>query len=143
MISRGMPDAAEAVPIRREPERPMPRAVPEAAPPRQETADRPAPDFHLLHYRLAALERLSALRDKGALSAEEFEAEKALVLRLPAEELMLDSVCALPQRGPSLLGRLFGWKLLAAGLVAGFGLVAFTAPQDLAHLADRATAFFL
>jgi hypothetical protein len=142
MISRGIPDAAEAVPIRREPERPMPHAVPDAAPYRHEAADLPAPDFHLLHYRLAALERLSALRDKGALSAEEFQAEKALVLRLPAEELVLDSSCELPPRGPSLLGRLFGWKLLIAGLAAGFGFVAFTAPQDLAHLADRASAFF-
>jgi len=98
----------------------------------------PAPDFCLVHHRLAALERLSLLRDKGALSAEEFAAEKALVLRLPAEELMLVPEGMLPPRGPSLLGRLMSWKLLAAGVAAGLCLSAYTAPRDLMLLADQA-----
>ena len=141
MISRGMPGAAQAVPIRREPE---PRAEPAAAPrivPTPPAEDRPAPDFHLLHYRLAALERLSALRDKGALTFEEFAAEKALILRLPAEELVLGAESILPPRGPSLLGRLFGWKLLMVGTLAGLGFVAATAPQELTHLVDRVSGF--
>lgn len=98
----------------------------------------PAPDFCLVHHRLAALERLSLLRDKGALTAEEFAAEKGLVLRLPAEELMLSPAGMVPTRGPSLLGRLLSWKLLAAGLVAGLCLSAYTAPRDLMLLADQA-----
>lgn len=144
MISRGMPGAAEAIPIRREPV----REAPPPAAPRAASAEAaipavrelPAPDFHLLHYRLAALERLSALRDKGALTFEEFAAEKALVLRLPAEELLLGAESILPPRGPSLLGRLFGWKLLLLGGLAGLGFVAVTAPQELTNLVDRFSA---
>jgi hypothetical protein len=133
MISRGLPAAAEAVPIRREPE---PRQAP--APPAERTAPAASPDYHLIHYRLAALERLSVLRDRGALSADEFAAEKALVLRLPAEELELGREMAAVRRGPSLLGRLFSPKFIAVGAAAGLCLSAFTAPQDLLGLLDRA-----
>jgi putative oligomerization/nucleic acid binding protein len=118
------------------PETAGPTLVPQSARPVGPTA--PAPDFCLVHHRLAALERLSVLRDKGALSAEEFAAEKALVLRLPAEELMLAPEGMLPPRGPSLLGRLLSWKLLAAGIVGGLCLSAYTAPRDLMILADQA-----
>lgn len=107
-------------------------------PPRPAEAFEPASDFCLVHHRLAALERLSLLRDKGALSAEEFAAEKALVLRLPADELMFAPEGMVPPRGPSLLGRLFSWKLLAAGAAAGLCLSAFTAPRDLMAMADQA-----
>lgn len=120
-----------------------PRAEPRSASPVQPPAAAapsagPAPDFNLVHHRLAALERLSLLRDKGALSAEEFAAEKALVLRLPAEELWLAPEAAIPTRGPSLLGRLFSLKMLVAGAAAGVCLSAITAPQDLLSLIDRA-----
>ena len=143
MISRGMPSAAEAAPIRLEPE-PKLRAVPsEPEPPRTAAApvrrDGPAPDYQLVHFRLEALERLSLLRDKDALSAEEYEAEKSLVLRLPADDLEQMQESILPPRGPSLLGRIFGWKLILTGLIAGLGFVVFTAPQDLAGLIDRAS----
>lgn len=96
-------------------------------------------DYQLVRERLDALERLSLLRDIGVLSPEEFAAEKALVLRLPAEELLLDEEHMLPRRGPSLLGRLFGWKMLLVGAVVGLGLSAYTAPQDLMKLADSAS----
>ena len=138
MISRGMPGAAESAPVRLEPE-PRLRAVPSE--PEQPTAapvglDERVPDYQLVHFRLEALERLSLLRDKGALSSSEYECEKRLVLRLPADELdeMRESI--LPPRGPSLLGRL-GWKLILAGLVLGLAFVAFTAPQELSGLAER------
>jgi len=122
------------------------RAVPPSRPVERPVALERAPsapisiaDYQLVRERLDALERLSLLRDIGVLSPEEFAAEKALVLRLPAEELLLDSESMLPRRGPSLLGRLFGWKMLLAGAVIGLGLSAYTAPQDLMKLADSAS----
>jgi hypothetical protein len=96
-------------------------------------------DYQLVRERIDALERLSLLRDIGVLSPEEFAAEKALVLRLPAEELLLDEDQMLPARGPSLLGRLFGWKTFLIGAAIGLGLSAYTAPQDLMKLADGAS----
>ena len=127
--------------------RPELRAVPQPRP-----AERPAPaqpqgpaapaviaDYQLVRERIDALERLSLLRDIGVLSPEEFAAEKALVLRLPADELQLDEEHMLPPLGPSLLGRLFGWKMLLTGAVVGLALSAYTAPQDLAKLADGAS----
>lgn len=123
-ISRGTEKAGAA-----------PRLVREtAAPPPRAQAAEPAADLHLVHHRLVALERLAALHEKGALSAEEFAAEKALVMRVPADELVLSPDAALPVRGPSLLGRLFNPKLIAAGIVAGLALSAYTQPQELAAL---------
>ena len=61
------------------------------------------------------------------------------MLRLPAEELLLGEDQMIVPRGPSLLGRLFGWKMLLAGAVVGLGLSAYTAPQDLMKLADSAS----
>src|ERR1700709_2437198 len=46
-----------------------------------------SPDYQLVHDRLSSLERLTRLFELGALSAEEFATEKALVLGLPADEL--------------------------------------------------------
>lgn len=113
-----------------------PRLVraPSAPPPRRPEPPEPAADLHLVHHRLVALERLAALHEKGALSDEEFAAEKALVMRVPADELVLAPETALPPRGPSLLGRLFDPKLIAAGIVAGLALSAYTQPQELAAL---------
>ncbi len=126
-ISRGVAPVPETAATPAAPHPPRP-AEPIAA----------APDFCLVHHRLAALERLSLLRDRGALSADEFAAEKALVLRLPAEELLLPPEGMIAPRGPSLLGRLFSWKLLAAGVAAGLCLSAFTAPSELVAMADQA-----
>lgn len=141
MISRGISNAAEAAPIPREPE-PRLRAVPSEPQPLRPAApavqhDGPAPDYHLVQFRLEALERLSLLFDKGALSTAEYDSEKALVLRLPADDLDVLQESILPTHGPSLLGRLLGWKILLTGLVLGLGFVAFTAPQELVGLADR------
>src|SRR5436305_12454074 len=61
---------------------PAPVSVLEQAPPA-------SPDYQLVHDRLSALERLTRLFEIGALSAEEFAAEKALILALPAAELGL------------------------------------------------------
>ena len=136
VIGRGGQASAQVVPITREPE-------PELANPREGAPVRrsdfgPSPDIHLVDYRLAALERLSLLRDKGALSIEEFDSEKALVLRLPADEVQLRTEALQPRRGPSLLGRLLQWKIVAAGAVIGVGISAATAPQELLHLYDQA-----
>jgi hypothetical protein len=138
MISRGMPGAARAAPARRE-SQPRLRAVP-AKPeaPGHDEPGRPgsAPlTYHLVHFRLEALERLSRLRDSQALSPQEYEAEKSLVLRLPADSFVEDPIPA--GRGPSLLGRLFGWSLILPGIAAGLGFVALTAPQELTGLAQR------
>lgn len=123
-ISRGLAPLAEAA------------AAPLA--PRLVRPAEPAADFCMVHHRLAALERLSLLLDKGALTAEEFAAEKDLVLRLPAEELVLAPEGMLPPRGPSLLGRLLSWKLVAGGIAAGLCLSAYSDPRDLILLADQA-----
>ena len=141
MISRGLPAAEEAVPLARPPRpQPVEAAPPRAAvPPAPAQEEAPVSDIHLVDYRLAALERLSRLRDKGILSAEELAAEKALVLRLPAGELELVPEQIVRERGPSLLGRLFGWKLLGTGALAGLLFTYVTAPQDLAGLFERAT----
>jgi hypothetical protein len=144
MISRGLPGTAQVVPIRPEPESAQAEAaVQPVAVARTETAAPAAnPDYHLIHYRLAALERLSALKDKGSLSFEEFAVEKALVLRLPAEEMVPPPETIMPPRGPSLLGRLFGWKPLMAGALAGLCYMAATAPRGLAGLLDQASRYF-
>jgi len=134
-ISRGMPSGGDVVPIRREPEQRQPPAAPPAAV--RQTEPGPAPDYHLIHFRLAALEQLSQLRDKGALSAEEFAAEKALILRLPAREPAAEAMP--PPRGPSLLGRLLNWKILTVGAIAGLAISAATAPKDLFGLIDQAS----
>lgn len=129
IISRGNGVVADAKAPARAEARP---ATPKAA------NDAPAADFHLVHHRLVALERLSALFEKGALSEEEFAAEKALVLRLPAEELVLRSAMPPPApRRPSLLGRLVDWKLLAVGTLAGLGLSFYSDPQGLLDLTER------
>src|SRR5690349_16333229 len=82
---------------------PAPMNVPPQAPPA-------SPDYQLVHDRLTALERLTCLFELGALSAEEFAAEKALVLALPADELVLRQPAPVgfvpaaprrPARGPS------------------------------------------
>ena len=65
--------------------------VPPAARPHRVRAGQAAgiPDYHAVHDRLTSLERLTRLFELGALSAEEFAAEKALILGLPADELVL------------------------------------------------------
>lgn len=98
-------------------------------------------DPRLVHHRLLALERLNRLREKGALSADEYAAEKALVLRVPADVRAFEAM-ARPPGHPSLFGRLFNMRLIAAGAAAGLALSAFTAPQDFYGLVERAQSLF-
>ena len=132
IISRGSGSVSEA----KGPKRADP--APRVAAIRTPANDPPAADHALVHHRLAALERLTALLDKGVLTQSEFTAEKALVLRLPAEELILRA--GLPpsaDRGPSLLGRLFGWKLLVPGAALGFALSWYSDPDAFLRLAGQ------
>ena len=130
-----------------QPAEPMaaPVSVPQQAPPA-------SPDYHLVHDRLTSLERLTRLFELGALSAEEFAAEKALVLGLPADELVLripapvGFVPAEPrrrsERGPSLLGRMLGWKFLLFSLVVGLAFSFATQPSQTTRLFEQTLRLF-
>ncbi|MEA3030571.1 MAG: hypothetical protein QOG13_1896 [Sphingomonadales bacterium] len=132
----------------------------------QETPDRdPAPppphltlvppasaDYQIVHDRLTALERLTRLFELGTLSAEEFAAEKALILALPADELVLRDLAPVhfvpvaprraPQRGPSLLGRMLSWKFVLFSLVVGLAFSFATQPNETRHLFDQTLRLF-
>lgn len=136
-ISRGhqlggtVPPAPRLSLVPREPE--APKAAPEPAAP---AAPPPASaDYLLVHDRLNALERLARLHEQGILSGEEFAAEKAVILRLPADELLLDQAAppTIGQptvRGPSLVGRLFSWKLIPVGVFTGLIFSYVSQPQE-------------
>lgn len=105
-----------------------------------------SPDYHLVHDRLTALERLSRLHDQGALSADEFAAEKRLILGLPADELVLREsapvhfVPAEPRRrqsGPSLIGRMLSWRFLLFSLVMGVGFSFAAQPDETIRFFDQ------
>jgi len=124
--------------------RPAPVSVLEQAPPA-------SPDYHLIHDRLTSLERLTRLFELGALSSDEFAAEKGLVLGLPADELILRTpapvgfVPAAPrraQRGPTLLGRMLGWKFILFSLAAGLGLSMATQSRETQHLFEQTLRLF-
>ena len=138
-----IPPQLTLVPQPAEP-RPAPVSVLEQAPPA-------TPDYHLVHDRLTSLERLTRLFELGALSAEEFAAEKALVLGLPADELVLRTPAPVsfvpaaprrPVRGPSLLGRMFGWKFILLSLAAGLGLSYAAQPRETTHLFEQILRLF-
>lgn len=93
-------------------------------------------DYQLVHDRLTMLERLALLRTGGTLDEREFEAEKARILALPAEELVLRPVLR-PARSPSLIGRLLTWKLVVPGIVLGTTLGLFARPDAGADLLAR------
>lgn len=94
-----------------------------------------SPDYHLVHDRLTSLERLARLHQQGALSAEEFQVEKLLILGLPADEYVLRDaapvhfVPAAPRRGPSLIGRMLNWKFLLFSLCVGLGFSYLSQPE--------------
>lgn len=115
--------------------------------PQPAAAPAPAsPDYQIVHDRLNALERLTRLFELGALSADEFAAEKALILALPADELVLRDLApvhfvpAAPrraQRGPSLIGRMLNWKFLLFSLVVGIGFSFATQPNETQRFLDQ------
>lgn len=123
--------------------RPASVSMLEAAPPA-------SADYQLVHDRLTSLERLTRLFELGALSAEEFAAEKAMVLSLPADELMLCTpapvgfVPARPRhsQGPSLIGRMLGWKFILFSLAAGLGLSFATQPRETQQLFEQTLRLF-
>ena len=105
-----------------------------------------SPDYHLVHDRLTALERLTRLFELGALSVEEFAAEKALILGLPAEELVLRDPAPVgfvpaaprrPARGPSLLGQMLGWKFLLFSLAVGLAFSYAAQPAQTSRLFEQ------
>lgn len=123
---------------------PAPLFAPDPAPP-------VTPDYHAFHDRLTALERLTRLFELGTLTAEEFTAEKALILGLPADELVLRDLAPVhfvpaaprkPQRGPSLIGRMLGWRFILFSLVVGLGFSFATQPNETQRLLDQTLRLF-
>jgi hypothetical protein len=103
-----------------------PKADP--VPPHLARVPPPAPQPDLVEHRLTSLERLTRLYEQGVLTADEFIDEKALILGRRAEDP--DRVPAGPvhfvpaaprarQRGPSLVGRMLGWRFLLLSLAVG------------------------
>ena len=126
--------------------------VPAAPEPRRSEPAAPAsPDYHLVHDRLTSLERLARLFEQGALSAEEFQAEKLLILGLPADEYVLRDAAPVhfvpaapraPQRGPSLVGRMLSWKFLLFSLVAGLGFSYAAQPEATIRFFEQLGRYF-
>jgi hypothetical protein len=123
------------------PDPPAPRLalVPRAAEPALEPEPGPSPvlpELHALTERLAAIERLARLRKQGALTDEEFAAEKAALLRRPADRPVATPIVGAPVpeartvRGPTLLGRIFRWKVLPVGIVAGLAFSYASQPRQ-------------
>lgn len=132
------------------PEQPAPPQL-KLVPPPAEPAAPASPDYHVVHDRLTLLERLTRLFELGALSAEEFAAEKALILALPAEELVLREMApvhfvpAAPRRaapGNSLAGRMLNWKFLLFSLVVGLGFSFVTQPNETQRFFDQILRLF-
>ena len=95
-LREGLGSAPRLLIVPREDPKPQPAFVPVAqltAPSVPPPAAPVSPEYHAVHDRLTALERLARLRDEGALTAKEYAAEKAKLLRPPGDELVLrDSV---------------------------------------------------
>jgi hypothetical protein len=134
-ISRGHQEAVR--------ETPPPLMLVPAEPSPAPSSPPATPDYQIVHDRLTALERLTRLFELGALSAAEFASEKALILAMPTDELLLTAPAPVgfvpaapraPARGPSLLGRMLHWKLLAFSVVVGLALSWFVQPSETRHL---------
>jgi hypothetical protein len=89
-------------------------------------------EIERLHLRLAAIERLARLVEQGILSHQEFREEKALVMGVTGEELLLTEVApaeAAPPR-PSLAGRLLHWRVALALGAAGLAWFWMAQPEQ-------------
>jgi hypothetical protein len=108
-----------------------PAPVPAPEPPPQPQPSPVSPDYQAVNERLTALERLVRLYELGALSPEEFAAEKLLILGDLPRAAPVHFVPAEPRRrrGPSLLGRIFSWQFLLLSLVAGIAFSFATQPE--------------
>lgn len=133
-ISRGHPQAPPE-------ETPPPHLalVPQVAETVPATEPVPTPDLETVNARLAALERLVRLYEQGALSIEEYAAEKLLILGEPPRLAPVHFVPAHPRRrkGPSLLGRMLSWPFLLLCLLAGVGLTYATQPEATNRLLSQ------
>ena len=103
----------------------------------------PAPRLDLVEHRLTSLERLTRLYEQGVLTADEFIDEKALILGRRAADPVegaapvhfVPAAPRAPEPGPSLLGRMLGWRFLLLSLAVG---IAFS----FAIQPDTTTRFF-
>jgi hypothetical protein len=130
---------------------PVPRLslVPRAAePPSPEPELGPPPglpEYQAVKERLAGIERLARLYKQGALTDDEFAAEKAALLsRRSDPRFVTASIPCAPvpevhsMRGPTLLGRIFGWKVLPVGIVAGLAFSYASQPRETLDFFDEA-----
>ena len=108
-------------------------------------------DYSALDERLSALERLARLFEHGALSAEEFAAEKALVLAYPVDELLLHDKAPVgfvpaepraPRPGPSLVGRMLSARFLLLCVVCGLGFSFAVQPHETGRLFEQTLHLF-
>jgi hypothetical protein len=101
----------------------------------------PPPRHDLVEHRLTSLERLTRLYEQGVLTADEFIDEKALILGPRAADheqgaAPVHFVPAAPrptQRGPSLLGRMLGWRFLLLSLAVGIAFSFAVQPDTTTH----------
>jgi hypothetical protein len=118
------------------------RVEPKADPiPRQPALVPPAAEPDLVEHRLTSLERLTRLYEQGVLTADEFIDEKALILgRRAAAHAegaapvhFVPAAPRAPQRGPSLLGRMLGWRFLLLSLATGIAFSFAIQPDTTAR----------
>ncbi|HTU10035.1 MAG TPA: hypothetical protein VMG08_03970 [Allosphingosinicella sp.] len=113
----------------------VPPALPAAA-----EAVPPSRDYQAVNERLDAMERLVRLYELGALTPEEFAAEKLLILGDPPRVTPVHFVPAAPrgrQRGPSLLGRILSWQFLLLTVVAGIAFSFAAQPEATTRFATQ------
>ena len=105
---------------------------------------RVSPLYRPVNDRLAALERLACLHRQGALSDEEFVAEKVALLRRDPEGLVLNEPLLdhEPPEGTSLLEGLFGWRLIPIGVFAGLVLSYLSQPRETVHFFGDVLSLF-
>lgn len=103
-----------------------------------------SPEYQPVLDRLTALERLARLHDQGALTDAEFAAEKAMLLARHTDELVLNEplLAPAPPRGPTLLGRLFSWRFIPVGIVAGLALSFASQPRETTRFFEESLRLF-